>query len=84
MKVGVEIPVHPDRPNRYDLLREDDTIAQVPALLAVAGVPATSVNWGGEESSIGAWYALPGGVSVRIAPRGAAREAARRCGRRAV
>jgi len=55
MKSGVEIPLHPDRPNAYNLIHEDDYIAQVPKLLEVASVPATTLNWGGEVASIEDW-----------------------------
>lgn len=55
MRGGGEIPVHVDQPNLYNLIHEDDYIAQVPKLLAVAGVPAVTVNWGGEPASIEDW-----------------------------
>lgn len=55
MHGGMAIPVPPDGPARYNLLHEDDYIAQVPALLAAASVPATVVNWGGELASIDEW-----------------------------
>ncbi len=44
------IPVPVGRPARYNPIHEDDIIAQIPALLAAAAVPATTVNWGGDES----------------------------------
>ncbi len=47
---GTPIAVHPDRPALYNPLHEDDYIAQIPRLLAVAAVPATIVNWGGSEA----------------------------------
>ena len=43
------IEVHPERPNLFNPIHEDDIIATVPALLAAATVPATIVNWGGDE-----------------------------------
>jgi nucleoside-diphosphate-sugar epimerase len=55
MRAGGEIPVHVDAPNLYNLLHEDDYVAQVPKLLAVASVPAVTVNWGGEPASIEEW-----------------------------
>jgi nucleoside-diphosphate-sugar epimerase len=55
MRGGQPIPVHPEGPCRYNLLHEDDYIAQVPALLAAASIPATVVNWGGEAVSIEEW-----------------------------
>ena len=47
MKGGVEIPVHPDGPNLFNPIHEDDYVAQIPRLLELASVPATVVNWGG-------------------------------------
>jgi len=43
------IPVHPDRPNLFNPIHEDDIVATIPALLAAASVPATIVNWAGDE-----------------------------------
>jgi len=58
MQNGVEIPVHPDAPNVYNPIHEDDFIAQLPRLLEIAEVPATVVNWGGSEAvSIEDWCA---------------------------
>jgi UDP-glucuronate 4-epimerase len=53
---GSEIPVHLDAPSIYHPLHEDDIIAMVPGLLAASSVPATIVNWGGDEAaSIEEW-----------------------------
>jgi hypothetical protein len=41
--------VHPNDPNLFNPIHEDDIIASVPALLGAATVPATIVNWGGDE-----------------------------------
>ena len=61
MKGESPIPVHPDRPNLYNPIHEDDYIAQVPRLLEVADVPATVLNWGGSEpASIEEWCAYLG------------------------
>lgn len=46
---GAPIMVHPDRPNLFNPIHEDDIIATIPALLAAATVPATIVNWGGDQ-----------------------------------
>ena len=46
---GAPIQVHPDRPNLFNPIHEDDIIAMLPALLDVANVPATIVNWGGDQ-----------------------------------
>ena len=46
----VPIPVPPGGPARYNPIHEDDFVAQVPKLLEIASVPATTVNWAGEET----------------------------------
>ena len=46
---GHAVPVHPDRPNLFNPIHHDDIAAMVPRLLDVAAVPATIVNWGGDE-----------------------------------
>ena len=58
---GQPIAVHPDSPSNYNLIHEDDIITSVPKLLGAASVPATIVNWGGDEtSSIEEWSAFIG------------------------
>jgi nucleoside-diphosphate-sugar epimerase len=50
------VPVRPGGPSRFNPIHEDDIIAMVPRMLEIATVPATIVNWGGdEESSIEEW-----------------------------
>lgn len=49
MLAGQPVPVHPNKPNVYNLLHEDDLVEQIPGLIAAAAVPATIVNWGGSE-----------------------------------
>jgi len=58
MEAGMPIPVHPDRPNLFNPIHSDDIARQVPKLLDVATVPATIVNWAGEQSSIEEWCGL--------------------------
>lgn len=43
------IDLLPNDPNLFNPIHEDDIIAGIPALLAAADVPATIVNWGGDE-----------------------------------
>ncbi|MHB8219758.1 MAG: NAD-dependent epimerase/dehydratase family protein [Acidimicrobiales bacterium] len=53
---GSPIPVHADEPSVYHPLHQDDIVATLPGLLAAASVPATVVNWGGDEAvSIEEW-----------------------------
>lgn len=55
MHAGIPIEVHPDRPNRYNPIHEDDIVASIPALLSAADVPPPVVNWGGAPSSLDEW-----------------------------
>ncbi|SOJ55555.1 hypothetical protein MSIMFB_03037 [Mycobacterium simulans] len=49
MLAGIPIPVPPGGPARYNPIHEDDIIAAIPKLLAAASVPATTVNWAGDQ-----------------------------------
>jgi UDP-glucuronate 4-epimerase len=60
MKAGHPITLHPERPNLFNPIHEDDIFATVPALLAAASVPTTIVNWGGEPASIEDWCGYMG------------------------
>jgi nucleoside-diphosphate-sugar epimerase len=58
MEAGQDIGVHADAPSVFQPIHSDDIVAMVPKLLEVAGVPATTVNWGGDEKvSIEDWTA---------------------------
>jgi UDP-glucuronate 4-epimerase len=69
---GTEIPVHLDAPSVYHPLHQDDIIAMIPGLLRAADVPATTVNWGGDQAvSIEEWCGFLAeltGVPARFAP----------------
>lgn len=47
---GIPIPVPPGGPARYNPIHEDDIIATLPKLLDAASVPATTVNWCGDQT----------------------------------
>ncbi|GIX30729.1 MAG: dehydratase [Porticoccaceae bacterium] len=47
---GRPIPLHPDRPNRYNPIYEDDYVALGIRALEVAAVPPVVVNWAGSET----------------------------------
>ncbi len=49
LRAGQPIPLHPGRPNVFNPIHENDYIAHVPRLLAIAAVPAVTINWGGSE-----------------------------------
>jgi nucleoside-diphosphate-sugar epimerase len=56
MQAGQAVPVHTNGPSRFNPIHDDDILATLPALLAAASVPATIVNWGGdEETSVEEW-----------------------------
>jgi len=56
MQAGRPVPVRPGGPSRFNPIHDDDIAATLPALLDAATVPATIVNWGGdEETSIEEW-----------------------------
>jgi UDP-glucuronate 4-epimerase len=57
-QMGMATEVHGNGPATYNPIHEDDIVAMVPKLLEAASVPATIVNWGGEEVvSIQDWCA---------------------------
>ena len=56
---GQPIAVYPGGPSRYNPIHSDDIVAQLPKLLEVASVPATTVNWAGPDTvSIQEWCAF--------------------------
>ena len=50
MLAGMPVPVQPGRASVCTPIHEDDINYQVGGLLAAASVPATIVNWGGDEA----------------------------------
>lgn len=69
---GSPVPVHEDAPSEYNPIYEDEILRTVPALLEAASVPATTVNWGGDEVvSIEEWcgyLAELAGTTARFQP----------------
>ncbi|MBO0731093.1 MAG: NAD(P)-dependent oxidoreductase [Acidimicrobiaceae bacterium] len=72
MLSGSEVYVHSDGPTVYNPIHEDDIVAMIPRLLDVASVPATLVNWAGEETvSIETWCAYMAemvGIEPKLVP----------------
>ena len=63
---GIPIPVPPGGPAVYNPIHEDDIIATIPKLLVVASVPATTVNWCGEQTvSLQEWCTYLGSLVGR-------------------
>jgi nucleoside-diphosphate-sugar epimerase len=60
MKAGMPIDVHPDRPNTYNPIHQDDIMAKIPYLLAAATSETCTLNFGGEPVSIEDWCAYLG------------------------
>ena len=53
---GTPVPVHADSPSVYNPIHDDDILASLPSLLAAATVPATIVNWAGQQQvSVEEW-----------------------------
>jgi UDP-glucuronate 4-epimerase len=68
IEAGQPVPVHPDRPNTFNPIHEDDIIRMIPRLLDAATVPATIVNWGGVEAAdLEEWCAYLGELVGRDA-----------------
>lgn len=60
---GIPIPVPAGEPALYNPIHEDDIIATIPKLLEVASVPATTVNWCGDQAvSIQQWCTYLGSL----------------------
>ena len=56
MEHNMPVAVHVDQPTSYAPIHSDDIVRSLPYLLSIASVPATIVNWGGEEvASIEDW-----------------------------
>ena len=49
MHGGHPVPVHVDAPSEYNPIHLDDIVGQLAALLDAASVPATIVNWCGDD-----------------------------------
>jgi UDP-glucuronate 4-epimerase len=49
MEAGQPVAVHADAPSEFHPIHSDDIVATVPRLVEAASVPATVVNWGGDE-----------------------------------
>jgi nucleoside-diphosphate-sugar epimerase len=69
MIAGEEIRLHPDAPNRYNPIYEDDYVALGIRALEVASVPALLVNWGGSETVSAEDYLAYAGSLLGIEPR---------------
>jgi nucleoside-diphosphate-sugar epimerase len=68
MEAGKPVAVHADAPSEFHPIHSDDIVAQVPKLLDVATVPATTVNWAGPDTvSIQEWCAFLGELVGREA-----------------
>jgi UDP-glucuronate 4-epimerase len=66
MLAGIPIPVPAGGPARYNPIHEDDVIAHIPKLLELASVPATTVNWGGDQVvSLEEWCTFLGSLVGR-------------------
>jgi len=60
LRGGHPISIHPERPNLFNPIHDDDIVRMIPALLDAASVPATIVNWAGDPVSLEEWCAYIG------------------------
>jgi nucleoside-diphosphate-sugar epimerase len=66
VRSGVAVPVPPGGDAYYHPIHEDDVIATIPKLLEAATVPATTVNWCGDQQvSIQQWCSYLGSLVGR-------------------
>jgi nucleoside-diphosphate-sugar epimerase len=57
-QMGMPTEIPDGGPASYNPIHEDDIVAMVPRLLEIASVPATIINWGGEDVvSVQEWTA---------------------------
>ena len=64
---GIPIPVPAGGPARYNPIHEDDIVATIPKLLEVASVPATTLNWCGEQTvSLQEWCGYLGSLVGKV------------------
>jgi nucleoside-diphosphate-sugar epimerase len=64
---GAPVPVPPGGEARYNPIHEDDVIATIPKLLEAASVPATTVNWCGDQQvSIQQWCTYLGSLVGKV------------------
>src|ERR1700761_5881541 len=67
MLAGIPIPVPLGEPARYNPIHEDDVIATIPKLLEAASVPATTVNWCGDQTvSLQEWCGYLGSLVGKV------------------
>lgn len=69
MLAGEEVALHPDTPNNYNPIHEDDAVRLGIRALEVATVPALVVNWGGSETVSAEEYLAYAGELCGVQPR---------------
>lgn len=69
MIAGEEIELHPDAPNNYNPIYEDDYVRLGIRALEVASVPTITVNWGGSETVSAEDYLAYAGSLLGVAPK---------------
>ena len=68
MLAGKPIRLHPDAPNNFNPIYEDDYVALGVRALEVAGVPPVVVNWAGSETVSAEQYCAYMGELVGVEP----------------
>lgn len=69
MLAGEEVRLHPDAPNHYNPIFEDDQVRLGIRALEVASVPALTVNFAGSETVSAEEYLAYAGSLLGVAPR---------------
>ncbi len=68
MMQGKPIRLHPDKPNNYNPIYEDDYVTLGIRAMEVASVPSITVNWGGSETVSAEDYCTYLGELVGVKP----------------
>jgi nucleoside-diphosphate-sugar epimerase len=68
MLQGKPVPLHPDKPNNYNPIYEDDYVELGIRAMEVAAVPPVVVNWGGSETVSAEDYCAYMGELVGVKP----------------
>jgi UDP-glucuronate 4-epimerase len=69
MLQGKTIPLHPDKPNNYNPIYEDDYVELGIRAMEVAALPPIVVNWSGSETVSAEDYCAYMGELVRVQPK---------------
>jgi nucleoside-diphosphate-sugar epimerase len=69
MLQGRSIPLHPEKPNNYNPIYEDDYVALGIRAMQVAALPPITVNWAGSETVSAEDYCIYMGELIGVQPK---------------